>query len=43
MAQLARESVEDFTSEQTAFLRRVREICDAIGAQASANFPQTAG
>jgi hypothetical protein len=34
---IAREQVEDFTPEQTAFLRRVREICDARRDQASAN------
>ena len=37
----ARESVEDFTAEQTAFLQRVREIWDAIGAQAPADLQHT--
>ena len=38
---LARDTVEDFTPEQTAFLRRVREIWDAIGGQASGDLQQT--
>lgn len=41
--QLARNSVADFTAEQTAFLKRVREIWDAIGAQAPASLQQTTG
>jgi hypothetical protein len=38
---VARDTVEDFTPEQTAFLRRVREIWDAIGGQASGDLQQT--
>ena len=41
---IAREKVEDFTPEQTAFLGRVREIWDALGDQASADLqPATGG
>jgi hypothetical protein len=38
---VADDTVEDFTPEQTAFLRRVREIWDALGGQASADLQQT--
>jgi len=41
--QVARESVEDFTPEQIAFLKRVREIWDALGSQVSADLQQTTG
>jgi hypothetical protein len=38
---VAGDTVEDFTPEQTAFLRRVREIWDALGGQTSADLQQT--
>jgi len=37
---VARDKVEDFTPEQTALLRRVREICDASEVS-SADLQQT--
>ena len=36
-------SVDDFTPEQTAVLRRVREIWDTLGGQASADLQQVTG
>lgn len=36
------DTVEDFTPEQIAFLRRVREIWDALEGQAVAELQQTA-
>ena len=38
---IAGDKVADFTAEQTAFLRRVREIWDAIGDPASADLQPT--
>jgi hypothetical protein len=40
---ILRAKVEDLTPEQTAFLRRVREIWDALGTEAPADLHQTAG